>query len=261
LPSPHAALMAELFRRYDALALGAFRRIQAETKADGTTVTAVDRESSRLVGEALKAHTPDFGVISEEEPQAYRPGAPWQWVVDPLDGTASFARGYPVWGLGIGLLEGDQPREGYLRFPALDESYTFDGEALAFNGQPVAPLQEAPVRDTHNFLLDSSLHKRLKSFEPLRDVKLRVLGSALYHLVSLAMGRAEAMICGRIYLWDLAGALPMTRARGFAERYVDGSAFDLGEVLAAPNHRVRLPLVLTRPERLDEIVAKVQSVL
>jgi len=253
--------MAELFRRYDAASLGAFRRIQAETKADGTTVTAVDRDTSRLVVEALQAHTPDFGVISEEEAQAFLPQARWKWVVDPLDGTASFARGYPVWGLGIGLLEGDQARQGYLRFPALDETYTFDGVQFAFNGRPVAPLREPDVQDTHNYLIDSSLHRWLQSFAPLRHVKLRVFGSALYHLVSLAMGRAEAMICGRIHLWDLAAALPMTRAQGFTERYVDGSAFDLGEVVRAEGYRVRMPLVFSTPERIDDILARLQSVM
>jgi len=261
LPAAHAELIARLFRQYDALALGAFRDIRAETKVDGTTVTRVDREASHLVSEALKAHTPDFGVLSEEEAQPYRPEARWQWVIDPLDGTASFARGYPVWGLGIGLLEEDRPRQGFLRFPALDETYACDGDALTFNGRPLAPLEPDALGDTRNFLLDSSLHKRIQSFAPLRDFKLRVFGSNLYHMVSLAMGRAEAMICGRVYLWDLAAALPMTRARGFTERYVDGRPFDLGEVLRAPNHRVGAPLILSTPERIDEIVAALKPVL
>ena len=255
------ALIAELFQRFDALALRSFRSIRAEMKKDGTTVTAVDREVSRVVTAALKAHTPEYGVISEEEAEAHLPTARWQWVVDPLDGTASFARGYPVWGLGIGLMEGDRPAEGYLRFPALDESYAFDGERLRFNGRPVPPLEPPAVGDTHNYLLDSSLHKRFQSFAPLREVKLRVFGSALYHLASLALGRAEAVICGRVHLWDLAAALPMTRAQGLVERYVDGSAFDLVEVLRAETYRVRLPLVLATPERIDRIVADLQPVL
>lgn len=256
-----ADLIADLFRQYDALALGAFRSIRAEAKADGTTVTAVDREASRLVSGALRRLTPEHGVISEEEAEPYRPDARWQWVIDPLDGTASFARGYPVWGLGIGLLEGDQPRQGYLRFPVVDESYTLDGRGLRFNGAPAAPLEPDALRDTRNLLLDSSLHKRLQSFAPLRDYKLRVFGSNLYHMVSLAMGRAEAMMCGRVFLWDLAGALPITRARGITERYVDGSAFDLGDVLRSDTRRIRLPLILGTPERIDTLLALLKPVL
>lgn len=259
--SAHAELIADLFGRYDTLALASFRSIQAEAKADGTTVTAVDRDVSRLVTDALKAHTPDFGVLSEEEAEPYLPQARWQWIVDPLDGTASFARGYPVWGLGIGLLEDHVPRQGYLRFPAVQETYAFDGERFTFNGHPVAPLEPARVGDTHNFLIDSSLHKRLQTFAPLRDVKLRVFGSALYHLASLAMGRAEAMICGRVHLWDLAGALAMSRAQGLVERYVDGGALDLHEVALAKGYRLRAPLVLTTPDRLDAILSQLKAAL
>ena len=103
--------------------------------------------------------------------------------------------------------------------------------------------------------------KCFQSFAPLGEVKLRVFGSNLYHMASLAMGRAEAMICGRVYLWDLAAALPMTRARGFSERYVDGRPFDLGEVLRAANRRVAAPLVLATPQRIEEIVALLRPVL
>jgi fructose-1,6-bisphosphatase/inositol monophosphatase family enzyme len=260
-PTARQALIADLFRRYDALALGAFRHIRAETKADGTTVTEVDRAASRLVIAALKAHTPDYGIVSEEEAETWQPRAPWRWVVDPLDGTASFARGYPAWGLGVGLLEADQPREGYLRFPVLDERYEFDGAGLRFNGEPAAELEPETIGDTRNYLLDSSLHNRFASFKPLGDVKLRVFGSNLYHMVCLAMGRAEAMICGRVFLWDLAAALPITRARGFVERYVDGSAFTVGELLASETQRCRLPLVLSTPERVEHIVAVLKPVL
>jgi histidinol-phosphatase len=261
LPTAHADLIAELFRRYDALALGAFRTIRAEIKADGTTVTAVDREASRTLLEALRAHTPDYGVISEEEAQPWQPEARWQWVVDPLDGTAAFARGYPTWGLGIGLLEGDAPREGYLRFPALDETYAFEAGRMSFAGRPVPPLEADPLRDTRNLLFDSSLHRRIRSYEPLRDYKLRGFGSNLYHMASLAMGRAEAMICGRVYLWDLAAALPMTRGRGFSERYVDGRPFDVGEVLRTPNRRALAPIVLAAPARIEELLTLLRPVL
>jgi hypothetical protein len=64
-----------------------------------------------------------------------------------------------------------------------------------------------------------------------------------------------------VHLWDLAAALPMTRAQGLVERYVDGSAFDLVEVLRAETYRLRLPLVLATPERIDRIVADLQPVL
>lgn len=259
--SPHQAVIDSLFRCYDELSLAAFRTIRAEAKADGTTITRVDREVSRIVIEALKQHTPQYGIISEEEPAPYRPEADWQWVIDPLDGTAAFARGYPVWGLGIGLMRRWEPLEGYVHFPVLSESYGFDGRTLCLNGQPAPPIEKDSLPDTRNYLIDSSLHKRISTFATFKDAKLRVFGSNLFHMVSLAMGRAEAMICGRVYLWDLAAALPMTRARGFTERYVDGSPFRLDEINREANFRIRAPLILSTPARIEVLVGALRPVL
>src|SRR3954453_10344408 len=90
--------MRDLFRYYTALTLPLLGAAPAEGKADGSSVTRADREASALVLARLNAHKPQHGVISEEESAAYLPGARSQWAVDPLDGTASFARGLPVWG-------------------------------------------------------------------------------------------------------------------------------------------------------------------
>ena len=255
----HRDLIASIFRDYDRIALEGFRSVRAEAKPDGTTVTRLDREASRQVISALMEHTPDYGIVSEEEAEPYRPDAEWQWVIDPLDGTASFARGYPVWGLGIGLMQLGVPREGYLRFPAVDESYAFAGGRLDFNGRPVPPLEPEVLADTHNYLLDSSLHRWLGSFEPFRDCKVRIFGSNLYHMVSLVMGRAEMMVCGRVYLWDLAAAMPMTRARGFVERYWDGEPFDPSALTSATAYRLRAPLVIGLPERVEEMLERLRG--
>lgn len=257
----HQPLIAEIFRAYDDIALKAFRNIRAEAKEDGTSVTWVDREASRRVISSLKRHTPGYGIVSEEEAEPYRPDAEWQWVIDPLDGTASFARGYPIWGLGIGLLQRGAPREGYLRFPAVNESYAFAGKSLIFNGAPAAPPPGDTLADARNYLLDSSLHRWLGSFEPFQDCKVRIFGSNLYHMVSLAMGRAEAMVCGRVYLWDLAAALPMTRAGGYVECYGDGTPFDPATLGAANGYRLSAPLIIARPEWVKKIVADLSAYL
>ncbi|MCH8074435.1 MAG: hypothetical protein IIC13_16745 [SAR324 cluster bacterium] len=261
--TPHWTVIRSIFRTYDEAALSAFRQVstEAEAKADGTAVTRLDREASQLVLETLSAHTPQYGVISEEESEPILPGAEWRWVIDPLDGTASFARGFPVWGLGIGLMRGGEPMEGFLRFPALNETYACAGGLFTFNGSPVRPPASPPLPDTRHYLVDSSLHKWLSSYDPFSGTKLRAFGSNLYHMACLALGRAEAMICGRVYLWDLAPALPMTRAAGLVERYVDGGTFDLGELGAHNGFRIRGPLVIAPPETLESLVRDLHSVL
>lgn len=256
--SPHLPTLRALFQQYDTLALATFGTVAPEAKADGSAVTRLDREASALVVSALKRHTPDFGIISEEETQSYRPGAPWKWIVDPVDGTASFARGYAVWGLGIGLMHEDRPVEGYLRFPVLGETFCFaDGEAT-YNGKPLPLDAPSSIPDTHNVLTASTLHAVLP-YGRLTDFKLRSLGSTLYHLACLAAGRADAVICPTSYLWDLAAGLPFTRAAGMIEVGLDGAPFVLKRVLDDPHYRMAGPILIGRPAEVERLLARLRG--
>lgn len=228
--SRHDAFFRTLFRDYDAITLAAHGRIAAQEKADGSSVTAVDREASSLALSRIKLHTPDHGIISEEEVDPYLPLAKRRWVMDPLDGTAAFARGLPIWGIGVGLIEHDQPREGYLRFPVVNETYAFrDGEALS-NDQPITASAIAIAPDCRNLMI-TSIHRYI-DVRRIDGYRLHNLGSNLYHMMALATGRCEAIITGPCYLWDLAPALPFTRALGYVERFVDGSPLEISQLLS-----------------------------
>lgn len=259
----HRAAIEAIFQRYDTLAMAGFRNISPDVKADGSVVTQVDRDASRLVWDALLAHNPEYGIVSEEEGKDHLPEAPMQWFIDPIDGTASFSRGYPIWGLGIGLAEQGTPRQGYLRFPAVDESYFFDGETLVFNGREFAAKGGFPrgeeVGDTRNVLIDSTMHRRVRSLQPFSEYKLREFGSTLYHLVCLAMGRAEAMFCNRVNMWDLAAALPLTRAAGFIECHDDGSPLDTTALGPHNRYKLHAPLAIARAADMDDILHRLRE--
>lgn len=245
----------ELFRRYDEVTLPVHGRIAAHDKADGSSVTEADRVASRLVLEALKAHTPEYGVISEED-EPYRAGAKSRWAVDPLDGTAVFARGLPVWGVGIGLLHDAQPREGYLHFPLLGESYAFRGDIATRNGNPIEPALNPVSADCRNIMI-TAIHAYI-DVRRVVGLRLHNFGSNLYHMMALATGRCEAIITGPCYLWDLAPALPFTRALGHVERFLDGSMLDLGAMLSRRDFGfpVRQPLIVGPPTLVAELVER-----
>src|SRR5581483_7529192 len=73
-----------------------------EWKADGTPVTAADREAERAMREVIARVYPEHGVLGEEEGEV--PGAPGvRWIIDPLDGTKTFVRGVPLFGTLVGV--------------------------------------------------------------------------------------------------------------------------------------------------------------
>ena len=254
-PSLDSNWLVPLLEAFDKLSLGAFQNTEMLAKDDGTVVTALDQQVSALVTGKLRDLYPAAGIISEEEKEPYLPDANYQWVLDPIDGTASFSRGYPVWGMGLGLMKDRAPLAGCLRFPILGETYIFNGGKLSINGQPFLPSAPPELNDVKNLLIGSMLHSKVK-LEKLKAYKLRNLGSNLYHIAALAAGRCEAMITPQAYIWDIVPALPMTRARGYVERYLDGSPFSLHDLFRStpPTYRLENPLVIGPPEHVETVV-------
>jgi fructose-1,6-bisphosphatase/inositol monophosphatase family enzyme len=248
------AFARALFAEYAAITLPLHGAVVADDKADGSAVTRADRDASAHVLRRLNAYTPGYGVISEEERVSYLPHARWQWAVDPLDGTASFARGLPVWGLAMGLLDGPQPVAGYLHFPMVNQTFTFENGVALLNGAAVPPPPAQLAPDTLNVMI-TAIH----GYVDVRRVpryRMHNLGSLCYHLMMLAAGRCDAIITGPCYLWDLAAALPFTRALGHVERYLDGSAFSV-EPLLQPDYGfpVRQPMLVGPAGIVDELIA------
>jgi histidinol phosphatase-like enzyme (inositol monophosphatase family) len=122
-----------------------FRSVEVETKADGSPVTEADRAAERAIRAHLRAAFPDFGVLGEEF--GVDGGTGPQWVVDPIDGTISFARGIPLFTTLIALVDSGEPVLGLIDCPALGERYVGwrDGGCRR-NRSPTRVSQETNIR-------------------------------------------------------------------------------------------------------------------
>ena len=102
--STELELALELAAAADAITLPAFRSqtLAVERKRDGSEVTAADRAAEAAIRDRVAAARPDHGVFGEEFGRS-GDGSPWQWIVDPIDGTSGFVRGIPVWATLIAL--------------------------------------------------------------------------------------------------------------------------------------------------------------
>ncbi|WP_448005121.1 inositol monophosphatase family protein [Agromyces bauzanensis] len=112
-------LALELADRADAVSLGRFRAVDldVQTKPDRTPVTEADLAVERAIRERLAEARPGDGILGEEfgtEGDTTR-----QWIIDPIDGTANFLRGIPVWGTLIGLAIDGVPVVGVASSPAM----------------------------------------------------------------------------------------------------------------------------------------------
>ncbi len=76
--------------------------VAIETKADQTPVTVADREAEAVIKRTLKATFPDHAFYGEEEGR--EGSGDFLWLIDPIDGTRSFVRGYPMFSTQIALM-------------------------------------------------------------------------------------------------------------------------------------------------------------
>ena len=121
------ALAARLAEQAGAAILAVRARgFAVERKDDHSPVTEADRAAEAIIVAGLRAATPDFPVIAEEEVAAGRVTAPAPacWLVDPLDGTREFAGGKDDFVVNIGLVRDGRMALGVVFIPALGEMFS-----------------------------------------------------------------------------------------------------------------------------------------
>jgi histidinol-phosphatase len=105
----------------DRIILGQLNRVKTQHKADGSEVTVADRAAERLLRRHLRAAWPRDAVLGEEYGgELSRSGR--CWLIDPIDGTASYVLGLPLFGTLISLLIDGAPVLGVIHLSALGET-------------------------------------------------------------------------------------------------------------------------------------------
>ncbi|MEA5665817.1 MAG: inositol monophosphatase family protein, partial [Cutibacterium granulosum] len=113
------ALAHRIADEADALTLARFRAsdLRIDHKADHSEVTDADLAVEDAARRIVAAARPGDAVHGEE--RADTGSGPRRWIIDPIDGTANYARGVPVWATLIALAEGDEVVASVVSAPAL----------------------------------------------------------------------------------------------------------------------------------------------
>lgn len=222
------------------------RRLDVETKGDGSPVTAADRAAETVARDWISSRFPRDGILGEEF-GAERSDARRRWIVDPIDGTRSFVRGVPLWGTLIAVAEGESVLAGAACFPAIDEIVVaapglgcwWNDSRCRVSG--VNDLSDAAVMTTDDRFRSDK--RRTEAWRALasRCSMARTWGDCYGYLL-VATGRAEAMVDDIVLPWDAAALMPIiTEAGG---RFTDwkGVPTAFGGDVIATNERLADPV-------------------
>jgi histidinol phosphatase-like enzyme (inositol monophosphatase family) len=192
--------------------------VAAESKPDDSPVTVADRDAERIARDLIEARFPQDGILGEELGEV-RPGARRRWILDPIDGTRSYVRGVPLYGVLVAVEENGEPLVGVIHLPALGETlWAGRGEGCWWDGRralvsSITELERALVvtSDAENVerLRGASGWNRLRS----RAGACRTWGDC-YGYALVATGRAEAMLDPVLELWDAAAVAPIIEEAG-----------------------------------------------
>jgi histidinol-phosphatase len=202
--------------RFDAADLDVSR------KADRTHVTDADLAAERAIRDLLREHRPDDGVFGEE----YGADAPTarRWIIDPIDGTANFLRGVPVWGTMIGLQVDGAMRLGVVSSPALGRRW-WGAEGLgawtSAAGEEARPIRVSDVSsldDASVSFQSIAQWDRAGRLDALVALTRRVWRDRAYgdvwSYMLLAEGRLEMVGEFDVKEYDLAAAAAIVTAAG-----------------------------------------------
>jgi myo-inositol-1(or 4)-monophosphatase len=207
-------------------------------KGPQDVVTAADGEVERLIVERLRAAFPGDAFIGEEGGGA---AADHCWVIDPIDGTANFARGLPHWCVSIAYVASGQTQVGVICDPNGEHLYSARRGAGALrDGKPIRVSATIdPDRATVD--IGYSHRARVEDFGRLmtrlieRGINVTQSGSAALGLARVADGRLDGYAERHLYAWDaLAGLLLVEEAGGRVNAFLEGDALTAGnEAIAA----------------------------
>lgn len=223
--------------------------VPADLKADGSPVTEADRAVESALRERIAATFPAHAVLGEEQGGAIEPQTP-TWVIDPIDATANYLRGVPVFATLIAVVEGGRPRVGVASAPAMGERWdAAEGQGARRNGRPVAVSTVATLGEAH------VLHGGLDWFRQspgywellgrLSDAcwRTRGFGDFWMHLL-VAGGMGDVALERDLKPWDIAALeCIVTEAGGRLTAWDGGPALaDPGGAVLSTNGSLHPPL-------------------
>jgi len=214
--------------------------------AEFDPVTAADKAVETLIRRQVEQRFPDHGILGEEYGST-RPDAPYQWIIDPIDGTRSFMMGLPTWGTLIGLSHDGSPLLGVMSQPFTGEVFwsartgartTGPLGDLALAVRPCTSLANAVLGSTHPSLFKTTAQWR--SFERVMGrVKLARYGGDCYLYCLLAAGQVDLVIEANLQPFDVAALVPIiNHAGGIITTWDGGPAAAGGQIIAAGDRRV-----------------------
>ena len=230
-------LAIELAEIADAISLQRFRALDlhVESKPDRSPVTDADRSVEQALKQLLSEKAPNDALIGEEYGNSG--SAARTWIIDPIDGTANYLRGVPVWATLIALAVDGKPVVSVVSAPAMGRRWwaapgigaftsDIDGATRELKVSAIGELENASL-SYNNLQLWDQAGMLSQLTELSRKIwRTRAYGDFWSYML-LAEGSVDIVAEHDLKIYDIAALVPIVEIAG-------GKFSDLsGELTAA----------------------------
>lgn len=210
-------------------------------------VTKADRGAEKAIAKALKQTYPGHALVGEEF-GSQSGESPYQWVVDPIDGTRAYIMGSPLWGTLIGLLKDGEPVLGIMDQPFTGERFWSDAKASYMrtrNGKPkrlktrtTEALSDAIFTTTHPDLFTGK--REQAALDAMKtSVRMARYGGDCYNYCLLAAGFVDVIVESGLKNFDVVALIPIIeRAGGRMTTWTGAPATQGGSIVASANPKL-----------------------
>jgi histidinol phosphatase-like enzyme (inositol monophosphatase family) len=183
--------------------------LKVDIKSDTTEVTDADKAVEEYLRTAIGKEFPHDTIIGEES-ENFSGESHRKWIIDPIDGTASFARGVPLYSSLLAMFDDSGPAIGIIHLPALHE-FIAAGRGRGVSCSQLDNSVSSISKIADSCISSSSFDIPWWSENSLLKIaasgaKTRTWGDG-YGYFLVATGRIEAMIDPSLYTYDIAPML------------------------------------------------------
>lgn len=192
-----------------------------EYKDVNNVVSYVDKEAEKRIVARLSTYG-NFGFITEEETVEKGDEAGYNWIIDPLDGTANFVHGVPHYSVSLALAKGKEVLAGVVYHIPADETYWAIQGGGAYKGERrlqvsgASRLGETLMATGFPYYRFEEMHRYVKILEELMQNThgLRRFGSAALDLAYVAEGRYDGFFEYNLNSYDMAAGVLLVKEAG-----------------------------------------------
>jgi histidinol-phosphatase len=179
-----------------------------DIKEDMTPVTEVDIKAENTIKEIIMNAFPDYGFYGEETCRENK-NSEYTWLVDPIDGTKGFVRGYPFFSTQIALMHHDEIILGVSNAPIFDEIiFAEKGKGAWMNNKQI---HISNTKDIVSSTISTGNLKTIAQSENWKNLgkivskadRIRGYGD-FYHYHLLASGKIDVVIESDVNILDVA---------------------------------------------------------